>query len=215
MRAMHAAVLRAVWAPDANSFNYDRVSVRIHDNASYTNNFTACATMIGLLDATTTAKPVTTLCPARSNVHYVTILRDPWGTSSEGLMLDEVTVERAGEKVPQALDLELSNPCAATCSVFEVVSVARCRFVVNMMPERPGIMHASHGRYCRTASSTRWQAAYAQLFDWTLWQLLRLLVPAACGAPSTIALSGAPLPPTPFPASRVHGCQALLLGRSL
>ena len=85
-----------VWAPALNPYSYDRLSVRIHQNASYTSNFVTCADMIGLLDATGGAKPVTVLCPALPSVRYLTVYRVTWGTMSEGLMLDEVTVKRGG-----------------------------------------------------------------------------------------------------------------------
>ena len=101
--------LAAVWPPEASAFNYDRVYVRIHDTPSYTVSFASCASSIGLLDATGTAKPVTALCAQRSNVHYLTVYRDPWGTTlSEGLMLDEVTVKRGGKQAhtPQLLALD-------------------------------------------------------------------------------------------------------------
>lgn len=85
-----------MWAPAANSFAYDRLSVVLSTSASYLTSGTWCGRMIALVQAATTAQPVTVLCPTQTNIGYVTIARDVPGALSETLVVDEVLVQRAG-----------------------------------------------------------------------------------------------------------------------
>lgn len=97
-----------LWGPENYIQQMDRIDVILSSTANFTTNGTLCQAGVNLVDGvyykwTTagivlngTGYPITVLCPPVANAAYLTLVRKSGSSTTEGLAVDEIEINRGG-----------------------------------------------------------------------------------------------------------------------